>query len=86
MANYFLIPKIPYLCQKLYCMSEPIKTDGRKSNGGHKTAGRKAVDDPKIPVQFYAHTSHIEALGGIEAARSICSEHIQNEAIRINKK
>jgi len=55
-------------------MTKTVSTDKRKNNGGHKTAGRKAITDKKVPVQFYAKTSDIELVGGMDAAREISKD------------
>jgi hypothetical protein len=34
-------------------------------------AGRKTVDDKKIPVQVYVRQSHVEKIGGIFVARDV---------------
>lgn len=46
------------------------RTDKRRHNKGVKgKAGRKPIEDKKIPVQVYYPSSKIELLGGIENVR-----------------
>lgn len=58
----------------------------RTGNYGHKKAGRKTVEDKKIPVQVYVKGSVIDAVGGIETARVIAKTAIEDRAIKKTKK
>jgi hypothetical protein len=54
------------------------KQDGRKSNRGIiGKAGRKPIEDKKIPVTVYVPQSVISDLGGIENAREISLKALQ---------
>lgn len=50
---------------------------------GNKDAGRKKVQDKKMPVQVYIRASEIDLLGGVETARHIALMALISE---INKK
>lgn len=49
---------------------------GGKRNG----AGRKPVDDPKIPLTIYIRKSRVKAVGGEDAARTLAIKAIERKA------
>jgi hypothetical protein len=48
--------------------------------GKRKNAGRKPVSDPKKQVTVYPHSSEVENVGGVEAAKEIAIKAIQRKA------
>lgn len=46
--------------------------------GARKGAGRKPVEDPKVPVTIYVKESLINSLGGIDSLREELYKQVDN--------
>ncbi len=46
--------------------------------GARKGAGRKPVEDPKVPITIYVKESLINSLGGIDSLREELYKQVSN--------
>ena len=51
--------------------------DKRKNNGGHKSSGRKKLEDKKQAISIYVRGSLIDKLGGKDYVREILNNYIK---------
>ncbi len=54
------------------------KKASKVHGGARKGAGRKPVEDPKVPITIYVKESLINSLGGIDSLREELYKQVSN--------
>ena len=53
-----------------------------KQGGKRKGAGRKPIDDKRIPIRIFPQKSRVELLRGEEVVKVLCMNYIESEYAR----
>jgi len=54
-----------------------------KQGGKRKGAGRKPIDDKRIPIRIFPQKSRVELLKGEEIVKVLCMNYIESEYARM---
>lgn len=55
----------------------------QKQGGKRKGAGRKPIDDKRIPIRIFPQKSRLELLKGEEIVKVLCMNYIESEYARM---